>query len=166
MRITKMEAAKIADQLLQKKKDVFSEKMKQLELKVQEEWAKTIPNDVKECIEKHRSFFGFGTRFYTGIISSVNGGNPRDISFTLFPAKYNEKYYRADDFNDHIIGLVKECSDLHMMIDKTKNELIEYIYRLATPEKIKAKFPEVTITDKSTKAVTLINDEVLQWLKK
>lgn len=162
MRITKMEAAKIADQLLQKKKDDFSEKMKQLESKVQAEWAKTIPDDIKVCFEKHRSYFDYGTRFYTGI----NDGITRDLSFKLIPAKCNDRKYSASDFNDHIIGFVKECSDLNKMIINTKNELMEYIYRLATPEKIKAKFPEVTITEKATKAVTVINDEVLQWLKK
>lgn len=166
MRITKMESAKIADQLLQKRKDDFSEKMEQLEAKVQAEWAKTIPDDIKECFEKHRSYFGFGTRFYTGIYRDGVDGKPREVSFYLEPAMRHDKSYRAADFNDHIIGLVKECSDLNIMIDKTKNELIEYIYRLATPEKIKAKFPEVTITEKATKALTVINDEVLQWLKK
>jgi len=159
MRITKNKAADIANDLLKHKKDELKKGFDELESMVQRKWRNSLHVEIVECYLKHQSYFHVST-YYTeiphGIVSCKH--------IRLSPSPVNCGYKKSSDFDQEVIQLNNNLSDLATKIFKSQTELTEYIYKLGTPEKIKKQFPQVDVSV-MPKQVTIITPDLLSWIK-
>lgn len=160
-RITKQEASQYAAKLLEKRKSEYQLKVQSFLADVRNEWMKKHPDIIIEAFNKHPQYFTDKTYFKYGVKDEK--GRKDSIMLSL---RHNNKYeYNSTDFSPDIIKKEKEIIDIKEKIIKAEIELTDYIYKLATPQKINAGFPELEVKEK-VKTVSIINDELLKWVKK
>ena len=158
MRLTKIDCAKIAKQILQKKNDEFDIKMEELKSDLLDHFIREIPKDIFKDYNQNPEYF-------TNINFNLNI-NKRSFRINC-PSKKGTSYYTITDTSTSLLLKHKSLEELFSKIKQSEISLVEHLYKLRTFEKVLIQFPDVTIEQKpKTTDVSLITPELLDWIKK
>lgn len=154
-RITKQIAKELTEKLLVKRSKELEELRKVAAGIVHNEYSKKIPEDVRLCFIKHRSYF-----------KNIQCGLTKKYFFYLDLPGCSGGVLRPIDLGDESMKIAAEVEEFENELWKAQITLESAIFDLRTINAVKNTFPELDISDNPKLFPSKITPDLIQWLNK
>lgn len=156
--MTKQLAIEIADKLTQKLTDKIKELNTHVEKIIKDDYAATIPDEVKKMFKKHRKYFN--QRSMSILLG--NGNRWYYKEYKDIPMLGEGRYQVSDKVSDEVFKVECEIKDLKEKREKLQMDIEQTLFRLVTFNRIKEHFPEAAEYLPADSTVPSINMDKLR----